>query len=109
MHDARRRLLSGSIITGIAFENTLDTEGGAIDVIHDYSGASSTTVVPPLLLGEPVLAPEFMPNLISILNVLQTKRRRCPDISLQDISLQQINVTTSEGPDALFQFALFGR
>lgn len=88
--------------TGIAFENTLDTEGGSIDVIHDYSGASSTTVVPPLLLGDPVLAPEFMPNLISILNVLQQSGVGVADISLQDISLQQINVTTSEGPMLYF-------
>jgi hypothetical protein len=93
--------------TGIAFEHTLDTEGGAIDVIHDYSGVSSASstvavVVPPLTLGQPVLAPEFMPNLISILNVLQQSNVGVEDISLQDISLQQINVTTVDGPMLYF-------
>jgi hypothetical protein len=83
--------------TGIAFEHTLDTAGGAIEVIHDYSSSTA-----PLDLGEPVLSPEFMPNLISILNVLQQSGIGVADISLQDISLQQINVTTAEGPMLYF-------
>jgi hypothetical protein len=85
--------------TGIAFEHTLDTEGGAIDVIHDYSSASSTEL---LSLGEPILPAEFMPNLISILNAIQQSGLGVTDISLQDISLQQINVTTAVGPMLYF-------
>ncbi len=86
--------------TGIAFERTLDTEGGAIDVIHDYS--SSTADNATIAIGEPVLAPEFMPNLISILKALQQSGVGVSDISLQNISLQQINVTTTEGPMLYF-------
>jgi hypothetical protein len=83
--------------TGIAFEHTLDTEGGAISVIHDYSSSTAA-----LALGDPVLAAGFMPNLVSILNVLQQSGLAITDISLQDISLQQINVTTAVGPMLYF-------
>ncbi len=87
--------------TGIAFEHTLDTTGGAIDVIHDASSASTKASFE---LGEPVLPVEFMPNLISILNALKQSGAGVSDISLPNISLQQINVKTTQGP--LLYFSL---
>lgn len=80
---------------GIAFASTLDTEGGAIVVIHDY--ASSTAA-----LDESVLPVEFMPNLISIVNALKSSGLDVQEIALNDLSLEQINVTTANGPTIYF-------
>ena len=85
---------------GIAFSNTLDTEGGAITVIHDYSQDNVA------LDGRPILPAEFVPNLISIVNAIKTSGLDVRQIALNDLSLEQINVTTANGPAIYFRFAL---
>lgn len=80
---------------GIAFANTLDTEGGAITVIHDYSKDS-------VALDGSVLPVEFMPALISIVNTIKTSGLNVQQIALNDLSLEQINVTTLNGPAVYF-------
>lgn len=80
---------------GIAFEKTLDTEGGAILVIHDYSQNK-------VALGEPVLPAILMPNLISIIDALKASGLDVREISLNDLSLQQINVALTNGPTIYF-------
>lgn len=80
---------------GIAFANTLDTEGGAILVIHDYAQDQ-------IALNGPVLSSEFLSNLISIVNVVKASGLDVQEIALHDISLQQIDVTTVGGPVIYF-------
>lgn len=81
--------------TGTIFERTLDTQGGAISVIHDYSQKIRG-------LNEQVLPTEFVPNLISIVNVVHVLDLPIASIALNDISLEQINVTTVNGPAIYF-------
>lgn len=89
---------------GIAFEQTPDTEGGNIVVITD--DASSTNVA---VINQPVLPAEFMPNLISIVNVLKASDLSVANISIGDLSLQQVDVTvaTPQGaPGPVIYFSL---
>lgn len=83
---------------GIVFGRSLDTQGGAIAVIHDYSGDPQNQIA----IDQPILPAEFMPNLISILNTVKTSGLAVQDISLQDFSLQQINVAAVDGPVIYF-------
>lgn len=80
---------------GTVFAKALDTEGNAITVIHDYSQKS-------LSLNGPVLPEEFLPNLISIVNVLKGSGLNIQDVALNDITLQQIDVTVVNGPMLYF-------
>jgi len=81
--------------TGTIFERTLDTQGGAIPVVHDYSQKIRG-------LNEQVLPAEFVQNLISIINVVHATGLPVTSIALNDISLEQINVTTVNGPVIYF-------
>ena len=81
--------------TGIVFARALDTQGGAIFVIHD------TTQTKLNFNGE-VLPDEFLPNLLSILNALKESGVGVANITVPDISLEQVNVTTAEGPMLYF-------
>jgi hypothetical protein len=85
---------------GAVFARTLDTEGNAFFVIHDH--AQSATGSSTLTLGENVLPDEFLPNLISIVDVLRASGLNIQDTSLDDLSLQQIDVTLSNGPMLYF-------
>lgn len=80
---------------GTVFAPAEDTEGNAITVIHDYSQKS-------LAINGSVLPSEFVPNLISIINVLKQSNINAEDIALNDLSLQQINITTANGPMLYF-------
>jgi hypothetical protein len=85
---------------GTAFAKTLDTEGNVFFIIHDraQSGTGSST----LTLDKNVLPNEFLPNLISIIDVLRSSGLNIQDIGLDDLSLQQIDVTLSNGPILYF-------
>jgi hypothetical protein len=80
---------------GTAFQKTIDTQGNAIFVIHDYAPGTVS-------LGEKVLPDEFMPNLISILNALTQSGLNIQAIALDDLSLEQLDVTTVNGPVIYF-------
>lgn len=81
--------------TGTIFERAFDTQGSAIPVVHDYSEKARG-------LNEEILPDEFVPNLISILNVMRETGLTVSAITLPDISLQQINVTIANGPVIYF-------
>jgi len=80
---------------GIVFGTAFDTEGSLLLVVRDGSQTS-------LALGQPVLPEEFVPNLISILRAVQASGIAVSDISLTDMSLEQVNVTTADGPAIYF-------
>lgn len=80
---------------GVLFGKTYDTQGSSIFVIHDYSQTG-------LGLGNAVLPAEFMPNLISIVDVLKASGVDVREAALKDIGLQEIDVTTYNGPDLYF-------
>lgn len=81
--------------SGTLFEHGFDTEGGSLFAIHDYSQKD------PGMNGT-ILSGEFIPNLISILNVIQTSGVDVQEIALNDIGLQEIDVTTYNGPAIYF-------
>jgi hypothetical protein len=81
--------------TGIAFRKTFDTQGSLMFSIHDYSEDS-------VGLGGKVLSDPFMDNLISIINVVKESGVGVKEVSLKDIGLQEIDMTTYDGPDVYF-------
>jgi hypothetical protein len=80
---------------GIVFQRTFATQGSALLSVNDYSQTH-------LGLGATVLPDDFTPNLISILNVLKTSGVNVNQIALNDLSLQEIDVTTYNGPALYF-------
>jgi hypothetical protein len=80
---------------GVIFGKTFDTQGNAITIIHDYAQSN-------LMLNGKILPDEFIPNLISIVNVLKESGLNIQEIALHDLSLQQIDVTTTDGPSLYF-------
>jgi len=81
--------------TGIMFARTYDTEGGAITVVHDYSQQ-------PTGVNQPVLPNEFVANLVSIVNVVRAANLNVSTIALNDLSLEEVDVATMNGPSILF-------
>jgi len=80
---------------GFIFSRALDVQGGALYSIHDDSQQPGN-------LGDHVLPAPFIPNLIAILNVLHESNVGVQDITLKDLSLQEIAVTTNGGPMIYF-------
>lgn len=80
---------------GTLFEGTLDTEGGAIIAIHDYTGTQLT-------IGDSVLPREFIPALVSIVQTLQASGLAVQQVALRDLTLEEIDVTTVNGPNVYF-------
>ena len=80
---------------GIMFEKGFDAEGGVLMAIHDYSQNA-------LPLDSPILPDRFISNLVSIVNVLRGSGLNIKEIMLNDISLEEIRVTTYDGPTILF-------
>jgi cell division septal protein FtsQ len=81
--------------TGTMFGRAYDTQGDAITVIHDYSQQ-------PTGVNEPVLPDEFLANLVSIVKVIRAANLNVSAIALNDLSLQEIDVTTLNGPAVYF-------
>ncbi len=81
--------------TGVLFEKSLSTQGNLIFVVNDYSQADRG-------LGETVLPPEFNGNFISIMDVLHEAGLGIKEMDLRDISLEEIDAATTEGPDIYF-------
>ncbi len=81
--------------TGFMFARTLDTQGNLIYVVHDSSQADRG-------LAREILPDEFAPNLLSIINVLRASGIGVQDIALKDLSLEEVDVATAEGPALYF-------
>lgn len=80
---------------GVMFENGFDSEGSIIMAVHDYSQD-------PMPLGASILPSRFVPNMVSIMNVLRASGLNVKEVRLNDIGLEEIQVTTYDGPDVYF-------
>jgi hypothetical protein len=76
---------------GIVFEKTMDTQGNAILVVHDYSGSK-------VIFNQKVMSENFIGNLLSIVNALKDVNLNIQEVALHDLSLEQIDVTLINGP-----------
>lgn len=81
--------------TGTIFEKSFDTQGAAIFVVNDAAQA-------PRGLNQKVLSDEFLPNFISIMNVLHESGLSVETIELNDLSLEEVDVVTQNGPTIYF-------
>jgi hypothetical protein len=77
--------------TGVLFERSLSTQGSLIFVVNDYSQS-------PRGLNETVLPVEFNDNFISIVSVLHQIGVGIKEIDLNDLSLEEVDALTAEGP-----------
>lgn len=82
-------------IDGTIFERGFNAEGSIIFAVHDYSQS-------PASLGASILPARFVPNLVSIVNVLHTSGLNVKEVRLNDVGLQEIQARTFDGPDILF-------
>ncbi len=80
---------------GVLFERTFDTEGSLMFAIHDNSQKG-------LGLNDAILPDGLAPNLISIIKVLTASGIQVNSIALNDLALQEIDITTYEGPALYF-------
>jgi hypothetical protein len=82
-------------VTGTMFQKAFDTEGSVLFAVHDYSQGNAA-------LGGKILPDIFIPNLVSILSVLKQSGLSMKEVALTDISLQEIDVSTYNGPSVYF-------
>ncbi len=80
---------------GVLFARTFDTQGSLMFAIHDYSQSGRG-------LNNKVLPDEFVPNFVSIMNVIRASGVQVDDVALKDIGLQEIDVATYDGPTLHF-------
>ena len=81
--------------TGTMFARTYDTQGSVISVVHDYSQPVGG-------VGQKILPAQFTANLISIINVVRAANTNVSEIALNDLSLQEVDVTIVHGPSLYF-------
>jgi len=80
---------------GTAFGRTFDTQGSLMVAVHDYSQGN-------VGLNEKVLPDPFVANFISIINAIKESGIDAKEIALKDIDLQEIDITTYDGPSLYF-------
>lgn len=81
--------------TGTIFEKADETQGDLVFVVYDSAQS-------PRGLNEPVLSSEFLSNFISIMNVLKGSGLGVRAIELNDLSLEEVDVLTANGPTIYF-------
>jgi hypothetical protein len=81
--------------TGVIFEKATNTEGNLIVVVHDHSQNTRG-------LNQKVLSDAFAANFISIVNVLHKSNVGIQEIDLNDLSLEEVDVMTTGGPELYF-------
>jgi cell division septal protein FtsQ len=81
--------------TGTLFERSLDTQGNLIFDVQDYSQS-------PRGLNEKVLPDQYVQNFISIMNVLRQSGLGVKEIDLNNLSLEEVDVITTNGPKLYF-------
>jgi hypothetical protein len=81
--------------TGTIFEKAGETQGDLIFTAYDRAQS-------PRGLNQKVLADEFLPNFISIMEVLRESGLAVQAIELNDLSLQEMDVLTANGPTIYF-------
>lgn len=80
---------------GVIFQKAFDTQGSALFAVHDYSQSG-------LGLGQKALPDAFMPNFISVMDALKQSGIDVKEIALKNLDLQEIAVSTYDGPDLYF-------
>ncbi len=80
---------------GFIFKRTISSEGSLINTIHDYSQSK-------LGLNSKILPDEFIPNAISVFNVLDGSGLNIKEIAIKDLSLREMEVGTYGGPKIYF-------
>lgn len=80
---------------GTLFLPSYSAEGNLTLLINDYSRS-------PLVLGEKVLEPRFLPNLLSIFSALRSIHLSIREVRLNDIEREEVEAHTYEGPRLLF-------
>jgi hypothetical protein len=81
--------------TGTLFEKAFDTQGSELYAVHDYAQTG-------LGIGGKMLPDLFNANLISILNAVKESGLTVKEIALHDLSLEEIDVSTYNGPSLYF-------
>lgn len=81
--------------TGTIFEKAGETQGDLVFTTYDRAQS-------PRGLNEKILPDEFLSNFISIMNVLRASGLGVRDIELNDLSLEEVNVQTANGPTIYF-------
>jgi hypothetical protein len=81
--------------TGTIFERAVTTQGNVIFVVQDHSQAERG-------LNQKVLPDEFTDNFISILDLLRRSDLNVKEIDLNDLSLEEVDVVTTNGPTIYF-------
>jgi hypothetical protein len=81
--------------TGTLFERAGETQGSLFYVVYDSAQK-------PRGLNQEVLSDEFLPSFISIINVLRSSGLGVRAIELNDLSLQEVDVLTTNGPTIYF-------
>jgi hypothetical protein len=81
--------------TGTIFEKAGETQGDLVFVVYDSAQS-------PRGLNQKVLSDEFLPNFISIMNVLRESALGIRAIELNDLSLEEVDVLTANGPEIYF-------
>lgn len=80
---------------GVLFQKAGETQGDLILVVYDQAQT-------PRGLNQKVLANGFLPNFMSITNVLRASKLGVRAITLNDLSLQEVDVLTASGPELYF-------
>ncbi len=80
---------------GVLFERAVAAEGGLIMTVHDSSQKG-------LGLRSNILPAEFIPTMFSIFKVLGESGLNMKEIQLKDLALEEIEVTTFDGPTLYF-------
>lgn len=81
--------------TGTLFQKAFDTEGSKLFAVHDYTQKG-------LGIGEKILPDVFVPKLLSALDAITESGLTVKEIALNDLSLEEINVSTYNGPTLYF-------
>jgi hypothetical protein len=81
--------------TGTIFEKAAETQGDLVYTVYDKAQN-------PRGLNQKVLSDEFLPNFISIMNVLRASGLSVQSIELNDLSLEEVDVQTANGPTIYF-------
>jgi hypothetical protein len=81
--------------TGTIFERAGETQGDLVYMVYDRAQQ-------PRGLNQKVLSDEFLQNFISIMNVLKESGLGVQAIELNDLSLEEVDVQTANGPTIYF-------
>jgi hypothetical protein len=81
--------------TGTIFQKADDTQGNLVFVVYDSAQK-------PQGLNQKVLSDEFLPNFISVMNVLHESGLGVRAIELNDLALEEVDVLTANGPEIYF-------